>query len=373
MAKKKRRRYTKLRIDETSAVDQPAQEPAVAVALFKRAESAADLPAEIRAALAAQVEKGYVPDEPALTNSVDGHSHLLDVSTIAGQTSWEISSSSDSGHSHPYIIDGGNVIIGEADGHTHEVEVIASKNAGNGNSNNGDPMPDQTPTPDAKSVERIDELEKALAFQSSLGAMTDAQKAHRATISDSAEADAFVMLAPEKREAAVEAAKSADAVVYVSKADGTEYRASDDPRLVALAKRDDEREIELAKAKDARETEVYKARAKAELAHLPGDEAVQVALLKAVDTIDDEELRGKVLEAVKANDAKVAQTGERVGASGADASGGDAEKQLEQLAKVYATEHKVSFIKAYNAVTKDGGKGQALFAETLSQPTAIVG
>lgn len=369
---KKRRRYTKLRIDETSAVDKPAQEPAVAVALFKRAPEFATggiVKGGIANIIAGETpihvsRKGYVADEPALTSSTEGHTHLIDISTVSGNTSWGTRADSESGHSHPYVVtDGGAVSIGEADGHTHDVEVIASKN------DNGEPMSD-TKNQDAnarKAEARIAELEKGLANQTALASMTDAEKAHLSTLSGD-DASTFIAADTSARATTVEATKAADAVVFKS-LDGIEYRKSDDARLIDLAKRADEQTKQLAVEKAARETEVYKARAKVELAHLTGEEATQIALLKAVDGIQDETVRTAALEILKSNSAGVAKAFDRAGSTGGDKSLTDPEAKLEALAKAHAEANSVSFTKAYSVVS-DTTEGRKLLAESFNLNTA---
>lgn len=380
MAKKKRRRYTKLRLKEISGVDNPAQEPAVAVALFKRLDAPRNEPGH--------TAKGYVADEPALTTAEAGHQHTIDLSTASGYTSWETGSGivqpdgSSQGHSHPYVIaDGGVVVIGEAAGHTHDgVAAVAAKDAGNGNDPNGESMPTKA-TGDAgadQNAERIAELEEQatkrdadLKRQTALAGLTDAEKEHLGTL-EGDEADAFLFAEAGKRAAAIESAKAADKVVYTSKSTGDVYRASDDPRLVAMAKREDAREERLANAEKAQAEAGYKVRVGKELAHLPGKEEDQIALLKAIDTIEDVEQRGRVLSIVHANDAGVGNVHKRAGANGEpEVSAGeqsDAEKRLNKLATDHAAEKGIPFTKAYYEVTQTP-EGTKLLEQAIGTTT----
>lgn len=303
MQEKKRKRYTKLVINETSGVDRPAQEPALAVALVKRA-----------------------PQDPEPE-----------------------ASASDASASQPP--------------------------AGDGASNdNGEPMSEDTTKATGESnpfaeemkamQERMAKMEQELSRQRKMYGMNDKQKAHFEQL-EGAAAEAFIEAAPEKRAEIVEAAKAADAVIYKS-ADGIEYRKSDDPRLVALAKQADERERELAKAREERASEVYKARAKEELSHLPGEAADQIALLKAIDGIGDEEVRARVLEMIKANDADLAKSFDRAGRNGQAPTASDPEEKLDALAKRFQQEHKVGYFEAYKSVLNTP-EGQRLQTEQVTE------
>lgn len=121
------------------------------------------------------------------------------------------------------------------------------------------------------------------------------------------DADAFLKMDEATRTATVDAAKVAkaesDPVIYKS-ANGTDYRNSDDPRMVDLAKQADDNAKQARIEKAAREDTVYMKRAGDELGNLGGSEAGRAALLKAVDGIEDEDARKEAAAALKsANDA----------------------------------------------------------------------
>ncbi len=86
-----------------------------------------------------------------------------------------------------------------------------------------------------------DALEAKLAKANSIGAMTDAAKAHYTSLSGD-EADAFLAKTADEQAAIVsdlaKASTDADPVVFKS-ASGEEFRKSDDPRLVTMAKERD--------------------------------------------------------------------------------------------------------------------------------------
>lgn len=358
----KRRRYTKLRIDETSGVDRPAQAPALAVALFKRADGKPKGAA-----------KGYMPEHSAMTTAMDGHQHLLDLAVQSGQTSWSSDYSEHRGHSHPYVVgEGGAVTIGEAANHTHQVAVASAK----GNSQNpkhGSQM--SSPSKDNVDLEkRIDTLVADLATAKALASMTDAQKAHLDTLTGDAAAT-FLAATPEKRGELVEAAKAEDPIVYTSKRTGDVFRKSDDSRLVAMAKRDDERELEATALRKENRDRELKARVAKEFAHLPGGEDAQVALLEAVESIEDADARKAALAILRAQSAGSSKGFERAGVGGEAPNAGlggngrsDAERKINERAKAYATEKGLTFTKAYAEFTRTA-EGEALLAEALGVET----
>lgn len=157
MTKKKSYRVMKeFRIDKISAVDKPAQEGATAL-IMKRdeeidkakkmpmpmdGESKADFmnrcmtdkgmqtdyedeSARSTAAMdawKASCKKGVVEKSMRMLSDVDGHTHLLDDTSMDCHTSYEKSPEDEYGHSHPWIKNmDGSIVIGMSDGHTHEL------------------------------------------------------------------------------------------------------------------------------------------------------------------------------------------------------------------------------------------------------------
>lgn len=115
----KRRIMRAFKLNEISAVDAPAQAGARAVILKRDAEaSAEDL-----------VKRG----KAVLTTATEGHTHLVmlenfdGVPMSSGQTSLQQRlDRPHEGHSHPWVmLEDGNVVIGEVDGHTHEPDVYS--------------------------------------------------------------------------------------------------------------------------------------------------------------------------------------------------------------------------------------------------------
>lgn len=107
------------KINEISAVDQPAQQGAKAVLMKRHDDSIED-------------EDLVVEKKAALTTSEEGHAHIIYcLEESGGTTSYSKMPGDDKemcGHSHPYIVtDEGKVIIGEAEGHTHTVEAFGKE------------------------------------------------------------------------------------------------------------------------------------------------------------------------------------------------------------------------------------------------------
>jgi len=327
---------------------------------------------------------GY--EKPAMTNEVRGHVHLLELNTTAGQTSYATSDppsmtsnssgassvSYSSAHAHSYIVDSkGDVTIGVADGHTHTVAVKAIKSdvakgdaeTNSKTSENGNMEATATETK-KNDADRISVLESELETAKALASMNDAQRAYHAKLSKS-DAIAFEKMAPSERESTVAKSLERDRVVYKS-VDGTEFRASDDPRLVAMAKRADESARELATEKALREVEVYKRRAETELAHLPGTVETRVALLKSVDSIPDATERANALKALHANNTSMAEAFKRKGgkpaAEDSDDDEDDPQDKIDAKVSKIATEKGITFEKAMSEFL-DTEEGQELYSQ----------
>ncbi len=360
-----KKRLTNLLLDFVSAVDRPAQEPAT-VAILKRKGATVDKPKteDQIAYIKRLLDEGFIPETAkdsavkkatVLTTEMGGHTHLIHTGRYdggedkAGSTSWTDE------HNHPWIYNSdGDIVIGAADGHTHEVAIMTkeaptAKEAG--------PM---TTKKEEKSPEVV-ALEKQLAEARALAELSDTHKAHYATLKGAAK-PAFLKKSADERDADVQAVKLADDIVFKA-ADGTEYRKSDDPRLVKMARQGDEDRATLAKERDARRTAEYAKRAGEDFGHLTGEADTKVALLKAVDEITDEEVRGKVTELLKSTDNGIAEALRTRGTKGGtQAADGDAHAKLEGLAREHAKTANVSFEKAYNAVL-DTPEGKALYAQ----------
>jgi len=311
-------------MNEISIVDHPAQADAKIV-LAKRSED---------------VEKRM-----ALTTLTAGHAHLI-VGMMAspdglgelraGQTSYA------DGHSHSWVMDdAGNIILADAEGHSHGLAVLvkadtlteeqlasletvpfeASKAAeaiGNSGETSMSDQNDQAVDP------AVEALKSQLAKAERLASLNDAEKAHLNGLEDG---EAFLALDADAR--AEELAKAADANAVVFKSlDGTEYRKNDDPRLIALAKASD--------AERAKREALEKAAAQADLEKragelaLPGEGAPRVSLLKAVDLLPEAE-KAAVLELLKAHADRLGEATKTLGTTETPADGDPIEAIAKRL------------------------------------------
>jgi len=124
MAKNEKRIMRQFSINEISAVTKPAQKGA-RMLIMKRDDGAPDI--------LDGIEKG---GDMLLTTDVAGHAHLIsldDYSRVKGGGETQSAPVEREGpngpfwphHSHPYVVDGdGNVTIGAAAGHTHELAAM---------------------------------------------------------------------------------------------------------------------------------------------------------------------------------------------------------------------------------------------------------
>lgn len=223
-----------------------------------------------------------------------------------------------------------------------------------------------------KAAEDKKALEKSLARAEAIAKMTDAEKAAMADM-DETQKEKFIAAKPEDRKEEVAKRAEANPVVYKSKTTGAEYRKSDDPRLIDLAKRDDDREAELAKMRENALDETFKSRASTELARFPGDITVKAALVKAVAGIKDDEIRKAVGEMLKGVHGKLSVMLKEIGTSkddtsGDDVDGGDvkkaAETSLDKLARDHMAKNAgMTFAKAYDYVLSTP-EGQKLYAQS---------
>lgn len=420
-------------IDEIAGVDRPAQEGALTV-IMKRDDSGDE-----------DITKRLV-----LLSSVKGHAHLLDDMAEGGHTSHEKAKGAEFGHSHPWARDEkGNIVIGEADGHSHE--LVTMKSAGGlvyievdkreftreqreklakdglampdgsfpivtkgdlrnaisafGRAKNSaavarhivkraralgatdllpekgvlanlikaasgqepmevDPMAGEDTTKkagDKEAAERVKALESELAITKKLVELNDEQRGFYSKL-DGDEAKAkFLELSPDDRNAEIEKSRADDPIVYTAD-NGDEFRKSDDPRLVKMAKERDAERKELAAERALRKRDAYAKRATDELGNMPGEEGDKVELLKAVDSIPEAH-RGKVLDLLKAGNTAMSGVFTKHGTSASGDVEASPEDQLEAMATEIAKRDGIDFHEAYVKAcdTEEGGQ---LYAES---------
>lgn len=304
---------SKLRIDEISGVDKPAQ-PGATVLIMKRA-TAQDPPKETitmdRAALLALIAKfmqGGGTDAD-LTNIRKGVTDL-------GAAAADLKPITDL------------MVVQKADPAVAELQ---------------------------KKYERMEKVSKV---------HTD-QRSYFDTLSET-DQDAFLAKSAEDRATQVTNATAKDPVVYTTM-DGTEIRKSAGDLMVSLAKRSDDNARQLAVEKAARRDEALTKRAEEELSNITGETEHRKALLKAIDSIPDDKTRDEVLKSLKAANTAAGDDFIRKGTGDEGVrKNAKAEDQLDDLAKRYQGAHEgVTYETAYDEVLKTA-PGKKLYNEMVA-------
>lgn len=298
---------------------------------------------------------------PAATSIEMGHQHTIyDADEKDGYTSSETSGGSGHWHSHSWIKNNdGTISVLMADGHTHTLETeIAAM------SNPTDLAKAQTDLATANT--RCSTLAKALLV---LAALPVEQAAFAKRLKGD-ELEAFLGKSDADRAALA-------TPVHKSTSTGEVFYASDDARLVTMAKAADATAVELAKAREAAEAVRFEKRAEEVIKHWPGTLPERAAIMKAVDGIADEALRNAAIEKCKAADVAFESITKRVGHSGSTmpiVAAGGPEAQLDQLArdiqKAAGGEDVCSFAKAYDqALSRPDGAALYAQIEAASRPS----
>ena len=350
MSERERRILHKIVINELSSVDRPAQEGAQAL-LLKRDDSDED------SAPDTDIVKFDSDGAIAvlLTDSINGHAHGISVheNMLGGDTSYNAGTGDEVGHSHPWAMDAsGEVRIGETNGHTHKVDfsslsqLLISRGIGKVSD------PDTTPNKesDMDENEKVAELEIALKRANDISSLNDIQKSHFEGLEDSAQG-AFLELSGDDRDAEIAKLSDADAIVYTAD-NGDEFRKSDDSRLVTMAKERDAERKELALAKATQANADLEKRAEATLGNLPGELPVRAAIVKALDTILDEDIRKAAFEAVAAGNKAISAAFGSAGHSDSSVQS-NAEDELDRLAKARASEKGLDYYTAYEEISSE--------------------
>lgn len=361
----KRKRLHKVKITELSSVDDPAQEGAVDV-LLKRAP---DTPDDLTVEGAIEFAKNDLGmTDPRLLSVADGHQHLLDAGAgQSGRTTWEYSANAEMGHDHGWLrLADGTIQIVMSEGHTHDSLPPLGLEPVEARAPVGTVVNIQAPTPSAgepggtsspeipmtktaeeiaaegKATEdRIAGLEKRAERAEKIGELSDAQKAHFTGLEESKQ-DAFLAKSADDREAEVVAIAKAlegdDPVEYTSSRTGEVFRKSVGSAVIGLAKRSDVAEAKSERLEKQLDEERLEKRATAELPNLPGDAEVKVAVLRAVEGIENEAVRKGADELLKAANANKAGAFKTDGTAEAPVyitpqGGNEAQAQLEKKAQ----------------------------------------
>ncbi len=320
-----------LTIGELSGVDVPAVEGARSL-LLKRHDPDDD-----------DVEKfdlGF--QNPRATNEVDGHQHLLDDSGQSGTTTWETSEGEDQSHSHSWIRNSdGQINVLLSEGHDHQ--LLAKRST-------------KEPIMDEDIKKAVDEANAAMQKQldaekaradraDKMAELTDGQKSFYKDLGES-EQESFLQLDKDGQQVEVDKAKADNPVVYKSPRTGREYRKDSNSEVLEAVKSADEAWKIATDERELRKDGELSKRA-AKLKFVKGKDEVKVALLKAIDGIEDEDLRKACLEIVEAANSGMKQAFEKRGtAFGADPEAVDAEEKLEKMAEEYKKTHSVTIEKA---------------------------
>lgn len=392
--RKKKRIMRKLRVDEVSMVDTPAQGLA-RVAIMKRADEAGTV----------EFQKKL-----AVTSANAGHSHMIVMVEAgreglaelrAGQTSFA------DGHVHDWIMDdAGNVIVADHDGHTHQLAALVTKNEDGSTTTtlvegaevdqkdvaegvlavlsdateaeSGDAGETPSPAGDAgdstedtnvttkndKAVEdKAAELQKAQARAERAEAIVKMDADTRSyfdTLNGDEAQDEFLGKSADEQAQLVKAHKDGDEVVYKA-LNGDVFTKNDDERVVKAVKQADEDRRELAKEKALRKRGELIKRAGELLKNCPGSEDAKATLLGAVEGIADDDLRKQCMDILTAKDAGLGHAFETVGTSDdGNGDGASPEAQLQKMAnEIRKNQPDLTPQQAYNEALKTP-EGEAL-------------
>jgi hypothetical protein len=312
--------------------------------------SAVDRPAQSEAK--AQLMKVL---ETAVTTQSDGHAHII-VGLQAGTEGLaEIRSgmtSYNDGHVHAWAMDeAGNILIADAEGHTHQIAALMQKDL------QPEALVTQTGEEETASNETAEalgdsgedgmsdqitheELLKRLEKAERYGQLTDAEKAFMKSLDGEAAQAEFLQMSDEQRADRMESAKEADPVVYKSQ-DGDIFRKSDDVRLVKAAQMlDEERMRRMKMEQKAKKAELEK---RAQELPLAGELEARVLVLKAIDSLPEDE-RVKAEQVLKANADRLSKALETIGTT----DGSVEEDPVDAIAKrLRDSDPKLTYEQAY--------------------------
>lgn len=342
----RRRRMRTFKINEISGVDVPAQEGA-RMLLMKRADATKKADTDVKKA-------GDLVN--ALTSETDGHQHGVHVYSQDGELGitvmYALAEGADASHDHPIVRNtDGSFTLGVVAGHTHELDADAIQ-AALINLIAKDESGDTTMT-EKTNAEVIAELQKKLDRSDSIIALAAVEKAHFDALDDAGK-DGFLAKSTDDRtkdiDALAKAAHDADPVVYTT-TDGVDLRKSAGEPAIAMAKKNDDLEKRLKASEDKTATAELNKRAETELSNVSGDLETRSALLKAVDGIENEDIRKGAQDILKSvNDLAAGIFSKRGhGGTPVEVTGQDgAEDELTAKAKEIQKRDSVDYITAYN-------------------------
>lgn len=364
-----------------------------------------------------------VAKQVVLTSITDGHQHQIDLNAPCSYWSSQLTTSpatsegAEQPHCHAWVFDdAGKITIATDSGHDHTVDAVVSADviaeakerdedlddgkcavpcavededsgAKSGPTvvvvqarapETNSPPPEASPSVETEKKEhapmsdalqimtkRHEDLEKRNVFLEKFILLTDAERDHYNKLVGQ-DKEVFLSKSALERQVEISELAKADEVVYTSPITGEVYRKSSNPRELKLQKQADEATL-------AHRVEAQK-RADDQLA-VKGDNLLsafakgakgnmRMRLMKAInDEFTDPTDYEEVVEALKGMNVAMVEASKPRGVTPKiDTSEiADPKAQLDQLAKKYETEHKVTFAKAYEAVLATEN-GKALYA-----------
>jgi hypothetical protein len=205
-------------------------------------------------------------------------------------------------------------------------------------------MTDQEKAAMAALEAQVASLQKAVTKAQKISLLNDVQKGHFHRIGADAQV-AFLDMTDAQR---AEEAKP----VFTSKS-GQVFTKADDTRLVETVKAQDVITEKLEKQLADAGVSIFKARCETELSHLPGKVEAKIILLKAVEAVEDKDLKAEALGILKAQDEKLGKGFRTIGLGHTTTVDVDksAEGKLESLVKGYMKDHpELTEAQAWDAV-----------------------
>ena len=213
-------------------------------------------------------------------------------------------------------------------------------------------------------TKKFEKVNNELEVSKKVSSLSDEEKAFYEKLDDDGKT-AFLEKSSDDRKEDVAKSNEDNKVVYKD-LEGNEYRKSDDQRVVAAVKRADKATEKLEKKDEELVNERLEKRAKEELPNLPGEDKVKVAVLKAVDGIEDDDLKKGALELLKSHNTALEKSTETHGHR--DQSVADAEEELQKMAQKHYEDSKdesKTFEKSYSEICKTD-KGKKLYEQVLT-------
>ena len=342
-----------IRIDEISGVDSPAQEKAT-VAIIKRKDV-----------------KKYNDRYDLLTSIDSGHQHGARFRVYDHDPTIDLSYATGDGledHTHPVVIQDGNAVIGTVHGHSHTLDLselitaIKDRVFGKGKTNvaNEETKSDETSA-------NVTELEKKLSRANAIVALNAECRKYYNSLDDS-EQDEYLELNPseqmEQVKKELKKQAEADPVVYTT-SDGVELRKSAGEAAIALAKRVDAITKENAELRKNREDSRFERIAKDELSKLPGELNTHISIVRALETIENEDTRKAAFDVIKAHNEAFTQAQKTIGKTSSNDEVASDDEKLVQKAKKMAKDDDIPFAEAYASIL-DTAEGRSYYEKQLN-------